>query len=174
MIAAITTDDLIITEPLSLSTSLIVTLIICLAVSITTILVVLIFSRPSRKPAKPVVHGVHNGFASKTIWRNRIDTVIQDYRNSAINREEAFTRLASIARDYASQASGHDLSAQTLADLHRGHSTHDNQQGWNLLRQTIEALYPAEFANPDFNASARRVEVEQAAEWVSMLVERWR
>lgn len=174
MIAAITIDDLTIAGPLSLPTPLIAALVVCLAVTVAAILATVILSKPSRKLAQPVAHGAHNGYTGKTVWRNRIDAVIRDYRNTVIDREEAFTRLASIARDYASQASGRDLSTQTLADLHRERDTQGNQQGWNLLRQTIEALYPAEFANPEFNASARRVEVEQAAEWVSTLVERWR
>ena len=46
--------------------------------------------------------------------------------------------------------------------------------GFTLLRQTIAALYPPEFANAEFNAQAKDATVEQAADWVLNLVERWR
>ena len=49
-----------------------------------------------------------------------------------------------------------------------------NQQGLTLLRQTIEALYPPEFADAERNHIARQATVEQAGEWVANLVERWR
>ena len=43
-----------------------------------------------------------------------------------------------------------------------------------MLRQTIAALYPPEFADERFNDSARQTDVEQAAQWVNRLVERWK
>ena len=43
-----------------------------------------------------------------------------------------------------------------------------------LLRQTIEALYPPEFADAERNHIARQATGEQAGEWVANLVERWR
>ena len=45
--------------------------------------------------------------------------------------------------------------------------------GFTLLRQTIAALYPPEFATPSSRAGEGRT-VEQAADWVLNLMERWR
>ena len=53
------------------------------------------------------------------------------------------------------------MSAQTLSDLHRGDRDARHRDGLNLLRQTIEALYPAEFADPQFNSAARQTDVRQ-------------
>ena len=107
----------------------------------------------------------------KTLGRNK-QTVTLDLHTSG--GVEAFLRLAAVARDYASAVSGRDMSAQTLSDLHRGDRDARHRDGLNLLRQTIEALYPAEFADPQLNSAARQTDVRQAAEWVSTLVERWR
>ena len=61
------------------------------------------------------------------------------------------------------------LSKPTLTPRTTG-----NQHGLTLLRQTIEALYPPEFADAERNHTAREATVEQAGEWVANLVERWR
>ena len=129
---------------------------------------------PSRKPRASAARGVHTAATGKSVWRNRINAIVEDHDNNVIDREEAFLRLAAVARDYASAVSGRDMSAQTLSDLHRGDRDARHRDGLNLLRQTIEALYPAEFADPQLNSAARQTDVRQAAEWVSTLVERWR
>ena len=91
-----------------------------------------------------------------------------------LEREEAFAQLAAIARDFASTATGTDVRNQTLTDIEETPRTTGNQQGLTLLRQTIEALYPPEFADAERNHIARQATVEQAGEWVANLVERWR
>lgn len=63
---------------------------------------------------------------------------------------------------------------QTLTDIEETPRTTGNQQGLTLLRQTIEALYPPEFADAERNHIAGQATVEQAGEWVANLVERWR
>ena len=48
-----------------------------------------------------------------------------------------------------------------------------NRHGLDLLRQTIAALYPPEFADERFNAAAGEASVDEAAGWVATLIERW-
>ena len=67
-----------------------------------------------------------------------------------------------------------DIRNRTLADIDAAPRTTGNQEGITLLRQTIEALYPPEFADAANNGIAREATVEQAGEWVANLVERWR
>lgn len=174
MALSLKTDDLTIATSVDLTVPLLIVLLACLLVMAAAIALAVVLSRPRRRPAKPQAHGAHAIATGKGVWRTRIGSVVEDYDNGVIDREEAFLRLAAVARDYASAASGRDLSARTLSDLHREHPGSGHRDGLNLLRQTIEALYPAEFADPAVNAAAQRTDVAQAAEWVSSLVERWR
>ena len=91
-----------------------------------------------------------------------------------ISREDAFAELAALSRDYVSTVTGVDIRNRTLADIDAAPRTTGNQEGITLLRQTIEALYPPEFADAANNGIAREATVEQAGEWVANLVERWR
>ena len=104
----------------------------------------------------------------------RINDVVDRHANGDLGREEAFALLASIARDFVSTATGSDVRNQTLTDIEATPRTTGNQHGLTLLRQTIEALYPPEFADAERNHTAREATVEQAGEWVANLVERWR
>lgn len=174
MTSSLNTDDLTVIPQLDLTVPLAAALLVCLAVMIAAIVLAVVLSRPRRKPRVSAARGVHTATTGKSVWRNRINAIVEDHDNNVIDREEAFLRLAAVARDYASAVSGRDMSAQTLSDLHRGDRDARHRDGLNLLRQTIEALYPAEFADPQFNSAARQTDVRQAAEWVSMLVERWR
>ena len=83
-----------------------------------------------------------------------------------------------MARDFASQASSAELGSTTLQEIasrSAGSLAGDSGvHGFTLLRQTIAALYPPEFANAEFNAQAKDATVEQAADWVLNLMERWR
>ena len=126
------------------------------------------------KPAKIVNRGRHDALAGKTVWHQRIDDVVSRHARGELEREEAFAQLAAIARDFASTATGTDVRNQTLTDIEETPRTTGNQQGLTLLRQTIEALYPPEFADAERNHIARQATVEQAGEWVANLVERWR
>ncbi|WP_417193263.1 hypothetical protein [Bifidobacterium pullorum] len=174
MTSSLNTDDLTVIPQLDLTVPLAAALLVCLAVMIAAIVLAVVLSRPRRKPRVSAARGVHTATTGKSVWRNRINAIVEDHDNNVIDREEAFLRLAAVARDYASAVSGRDMSAQTLSDLHRGDRDARHRDGLNLLRQTIEALYPAEFADPQFNSVARQTDVRQAAEWVSTLVERWR
>ena len=73
-----------------------------------------------------------------------------------------------------SSTSFETIPNQTLTDIEAAPRTTGNQHGLTLLRQTIEALYPPEFADAERNHTAREATVEQAGEWVANLVERWR
>ena len=150
MTSSLNTDDLTVIPQLDLTVPLVAALLVCLAVMIAAIVLAVVLSRPRRKPRVSAARGVHAAATGKSVWRNRINAIVEDHDNNVIDREEAFLRLAAVARDYASAVSGRDMSAQT------------------------EALYPAEFADPQFNSAARQTDVRQAAEWVSTLVERWR
>ena len=145
MTSSLNTDDLTVIPQLDLTVPLVAALLACLAVMIAAIVLAVVLSRPRRKPRVSAARGVHAAATGKSVWRNRINAIVEDHDNNVIDREEAFLRLAAVARDYASAVSGRDMS-----------------------------LYPAEFADPQFNSAARQTDVRQAAEWVSTLVERWR
>ena len=104
----------------------------------------------------------------------RIDEVVARHESGALPRHEAFVELSVIARDFAGAASGKELSSSTLTDLAYLNRTPANRQGLDALKQTISALYPPEFADDARNRIAQTTSVQQAAEWVANLVERWR
>ncbi|WP_226803205.1 hypothetical protein [Bifidobacterium cebidarum] len=175
LVLAVDPDDLHPTGLLSITGPLIAIITICIALAIGLVVAAIVLSRPARKPRKAKqLRGAHRNAGSKAIWHARIDDVLARHERGDISREEAFVQLALIARDFASDASGRPLNSSTLTDLMRIDRTSTNRQGLDTLRQTIEALYPPEFADPAFNAHAQTVTVDQAAEWVANLVERWR
>ena len=90
------------------------------------------------------------------------------------NQSRTSRRIDGNVRDFVSTATGSDVRNQTLTDIEATPRTTGNQHGLTLLRQTIEALYPPEFADAERNHTAREATVEQAGEWVANLVERWR
>lgn len=142
-----------------------------LALCVLLIILVVVLSRP-RKRVTPVPRGAHSGGAQdKVAWRRRIDEVVERHASGALPREEAFAALAAVARDFASERSGRDYAAHTLADLRR--EDRNRSGGVDLLRMTVAALYPPEFADAAVHAHAREVTVEEAAGWVANLVERW-
>lgn len=118
--------------------------------------------------------GAHSNASSKAEWRARIDDVVARHESGALPRHEAFVELSVIARDFAGAASGKELSSSTLTDLAYLNRTPANRQGLDALKQTIGALYPPEFADDARNRIAQTTSVQQAAEWVANLVERWR
>ena len=104
----------------------------------------------------------------------RIDQVVADYKAGKSTRDQALKDLAGIARRFASQAWSRDMSAKTLTEIKIQPRTSSTSQGLDLLRQTIDALYPPEFAPPAEMSGSSPVSVDQAAEWVRALIERWR
>lgn len=146
----------------------------CLILAVILAALAVWLSRPSRKPAKQTSRGRHDALTGKASWHQRIETVVSQYANGELEREDAFAQLAGIARDFVSAATGTDMRNLTLTDIEQTPRTTGNQQGLILLRQTIEALYPPEFADAEHNSIAKEATVEQAGEWVANLVERWR
>ena len=154
--------------------TLVAALLACIVLAALLILAVVLLSRPRRGRTRQRPRGVHNGMSANTVWRERIGSIVDRYEAGDVTRDEAFSLLAETARDFATASSGRDMSAHTLYDLSIEPRHRLNKRGLDLLRQTIRALYPAEFADERHNESARRTTVQQAAEWVSTLVERWR
>lgn len=158
---------------IDLTTPLIVSLVAAVLLAVILIVAAVLLSRPRRVRVRPEPRGAHADARSRRQWHDRIDDVVAGHASGALTREEAFARLASIARDYASEASGRDMTSHTLADIRREPRTRTTKQGLDLLRMTISALYPPEFADATADPHVGEVSVEEAAGWVSNLVERW-
>lgn len=174
LLAAVRTDDLRPAASPEVSGVLAVVLVAALAAAALCVALAAVLSRPRRRAPKPAARGAHATGGDKDLWRRRVDDVLARHRAGALERQEAFNELAAIARDFASQASGRDLTSSTLADIAGAPHTSADRQGLDLLRVTVTALYPPEFADQTADARAGAVTVEEAAGWVSSLIERWR
>ncbi|BAR07073.1 protein [Scardovia inopinata] len=115
-------------------------------------------------------------------WKNRITAVTKDYSRGLLTDKQAYHRLAVLARQFASEKMGKDVTNQTLTEIKRsadrnpGLTTPSDasaSEGYIALRQTIEALYPPEFADSRYNPAAQKSTVKDAASWVIGLIERW-
>ena len=158
-----------------MTTPLVVAIVACLLLAVGLIALIIMLARPARKSRNSDrARGTHSNASSKAEWRARIDDVVARHESGALPRHEAFVELAVIARDFAGAASGKELSSSTLTDLAYLNRTPANRQGLDALKQTISALYPPEFADDARNRIAQTTSVQQAAEWVANLVERWR
>lgn len=158
---------------ITMPTALIVAFISFLAVAVILFIAILVLSKPKRKTA-PKPHGVHSNQNDKRAWRERIDDIVERHARGELTRDAALRDLAQVARDFASVKTGKDMSTYTLADINHLPVSASSDPGMKLLRQTINALYPPEFADAEHHVEARSTSVEQAAEWVSNLIERWR
>ena len=162
-------------ESLALTTPLVMAIVACLLLAVGLIALIIMLARPARKPRNSDrARGTHSNASSKAEWRARIDDVVARHESGALPRHEAFVELAVIARDFAGAASGKELSSSTLTDLAYLNRTPANRQGLDALKQTIGALYPPEFADDARNRIAQTTSVQQAAERVANLMERWR
>ncbi|MBT1165862.1 hypothetical protein [Bifidobacterium simiarum] len=131
-----------------------------------------VLSAPKRR-AVPVA-GAHKTGSSKNEWLRLIDDVRRRYHAGKITDDEAFDELAAVARRFASVRLGRDVTNHTLAELSRMPRSGNTAKGIDLLRQTIAALYPPQFADALTNVRVREASVDTAAGWVANLVERWR
>lgn len=146
---------------------------ICCAVALALAAVCIALAfMPRRAAARRRPAGAHADGSDKRAWLARIDAVVHDYDARRITADDAYARLASIARAFASARSGRPLATRTLRDLEREPRGGD-AGNWDALRMTIAALYPPEFADAD-HPRVREASVATAAGWVSDLVERWR
>lgn len=144
-------------ESLALTTPLVVAIVACLLLAVGLIALIIMLSRPARKPRNSDrARGAHSNASSKAEWRARIDDVVARHESGALPRHEAFVELSVIARDFAGAASGKELSSSTLTDLAYLNRTPANRQGLDALKQTIGALYPPEFADDARTESPRR------------------
>lgn len=146
----------------------------CLAAAIALVVLVIVLSRPRRRRVTTDRRGVHMDGNALARWRSEVDDIVRRHDEGTLSREDAFVELAEVARRFASVALGADVSASTLAELSLLPRTSGNQHSLDLLKQTIGALYPPEFADATLNPHANSVDVRQAAAWVSNLIERWR
>lgn len=122
---------------------------------------------------KPRPHPVSRHSAARPIdaWRTEVSEIVASYHRDEIDEGEAYERLARVSRSFASQRTGTDFTAMTLMDLNMQPRV-GSKASFDTFRQTIAALYPAQFAGP-MNASARETTVDSAADWVDAMMERW-
>ncbi|WP_033521180.1 hypothetical protein [Bifidobacterium bohemicum] len=158
---------------LPVPTVLIALLIVSVALTLAMIVLTIFLSRP-RKRRESYSHGMHTDINARHEWLERVQRTVDRFSQGVITRDEAFAELARTARDYAGERTGKDLSTRTLTDLNRGDGADGDTKALALLRQTISALYPPEFADVTRNMQARDTTVAEAGEWVSKLIERWR
>ncbi|GAA6123400.1 hypothetical protein BPY_15080 [Bifidobacterium psychraerophilum] len=145
-------------------------LALCVCVAAALIVTAVLLGRPRRQETKPV--SSHSSEARADPWRSKVRDIVDAYESKTITKDEAFLSLAQLSRDFASNATGKDMSSHTLLDLHT-EAYNTQQRGLDLLRQTIAALYPPEFADAAFNTQAREATVAEASEWVFNLIDRW-
>lgn len=167
-------DNLTPAAPLQITGWLTAALVCSIALAVLCVALCVFLSRPRRNTPRAASKGAHSTDSDIAPWRERVNAVLERHTSGDIDDVQAFGDLASIARQFASQASGRDLHTSTLAELDSGTPGMSRRQGYDLLRQTIAALYPPEFADPLTHEQARNVTVEQAAGWVLALIERWR
>lgn len=145
-----------------------------LIAAIALVAVVIALSKPRRRRQEQSRRGAHMDGNALTRWHEEVDGIIRRHDEGRLPREEAFVELADVARRFASEASGMDMSARTLEDLSVLPRTTGNRHSLDMLKQTIAALYPAEFSGDGLDRHAGMVGVHEAAGWVSNLIERWR
>ena len=146
----------------------------CALAAIGFVVAVIMLSRPQSDGDDRLTRGSHRALTDKELWHARIDDIVEQYERGVIDRDKAFIQLAELSREFASSGFNRNMDSHTLADLKREPRIPSNQQSLDLLRQTIAALYPPEFADATYNEQARETTVEEASTWVATLVERWR
>lgn len=127
---------------------------------------------PRRRPER-ARSGAHRPSSGTAEWMSRIDEVRGRYHGGEITDDDAYRELAALTREFASERLDMDVTNHTLAELRSLRRSKRSATGIDLLRQTVAALYPPEFAS-DEHLQTRGTTVDQAAGWVANLVERWR
>ena len=155
------------------STIVLVATLGCALAAIGFVVAVIVLSRPQSHGGDHFTRESHRALTDKEIWHTRIDDIVGQHERGEIDSDEAFTRLAELTREFASTGFNRNMSNHTLTDFKREPRIPSNQQSLDLLRQTIAALYPPEFADAEYNEQARETTVEEASTWVATLVERW-
>ena len=158
---------------LNYSTGLILVIIAGLTMAAGLIASIIVLSRPRRGGDENTSHGSHSTLTNKAVWQARINEIVNEFNAGSLQRDEAFSRLATVARDFASVGFHRNMSTHTLTDITSEPRATRDRHGLDLLKQTIAALYPPEFADERFNAAASQATVDEAAGWVATLIERW-
>lgn len=109
----------------------------------------------------------------KKTWQEEVNRVVADHKQGKLSRDQAMKELAGIARGFASQSWHQDMTTKTLAEITVQPRTTSTSKGLDLLRQTIDALYPPEFSLYGERYGGEPVSVDEAADWVITLIERW-
>lgn len=138
--------------------------------ALVAIIVPILLRRRGAKPTQSVSR--HSAARTPGKWRGAVEQVRTDYHQGRLGEADAYAQLASIARGFASQRLGTDLTSKTLLDLNLHHQV-GNKKYFDTLKQTISALYPAEFADEASNRAAAESSVDSAATWVDTMIERW-
>lgn len=126
----------------------------------------------AKRPERAARASRHSVDQPQSVWIGRIEEIRADYHAKRITEKQAYSRLSQVARAFASERLGTDLSAKTLLDLNRRHQSGSKAQ-FDSLRRTIAALYPPEFADSASNRAAGDATVDDAANWVSTMIGRW-
>ena len=85
-------------ESLALTTPLVVAIVACLLLAVGLIALIIMLSRPARKPRNSDrARGAHSNASSKAEWRARIDDVVARHESGALPRHEAFVELSVIS-----------------------------------------------------------------------------
>ncbi|MBQ5504932.1 MAG: hypothetical protein IKS62_00555 [Aeriscardovia sp.] len=128
--------------------------------------------RPRRRQGRAPKQWRHSVTHSASQWDADIEKIRSSYQAGDITETEAYANLAGIARSFASERLGTDLTSNTLLDLNRRHQV-SNKEHFDAFKQTIAALYPPEFADASRNRAAGEANVDAAADWVESLIGRW-
>lgn len=144
----------------------------CIFLTVLTIALAIFLPRFRRRNQDQ--RGNHASISPKREWLRQVDQVVADHEGGKLTRDQAMKDLAGIARRFASQSWNQDMSTKTLTEIKTQPRTNSTSQGLDLLRQTIDALYPPEFAPPAGRTASDNVRVDEAANWVRSLIERWR
>ena len=172
MSIALDIDGLHIAPVPNLSWLLIGVIAVCVLLTAAIVLVSLRPPRRGRKPRDTGPAGAHARGRKSSDWQNRVDDVLRRYHDGTCTREEALLGLAALTRAYASEKLERNMSTMTLADLNRRSGDFDAPQQADLLRETIAAFYPPEFAARGERGG--NVTVDESAGWVRDLIDRWR
>ena len=159
-------------ESLALTTPLVVAIVACLLLAVGLIALIIMLSRPARKPRNSDrARGAHSNASSKAEWRARIDDVVARHESGALPRHEAFVELSVIARDFAGAASGKELSSITLTDLAYLNRTPANRQGFCYTSNTWVCKSMQQSSRPDDQrAAGRRVGGESGGKVAFMML----
>lgn len=175
--AAVDVNDLHPVTDVPVASLLPIVTMACFIALLILIVAIVIMSRPRRAKRVAAPRGSHNALAPVSQWKSRVHDIVE--RNGAGKLARGRLRRARRRGEglrVAGQQRGarFDDAAGDRVTFRRLLAGDSGVHGFTLLRQTIAALYPPEFANAEFNAQAKDATVEQAADWVLNLVERWR